>query len=225
MGHEFCGLISQSPANPDSTLKKGDSVMIDPRFYCSNCPRCKIGNSNACLSWGYVGLSGGGGGLSEYVAVPESFCHALPEGTDLSIAALIEPLAVAWHAVRRAEGGNWKWEEKSVLVLGGGPIGMAVGVVLKMKGSGKVVISEPTVKRRSFCKDVVDLVVDPVKERVGDRCRDLTGGRGVDVVFDCAGIEQAMKDGMDALKYGGLYMNVAGWVTPVSFLSQIMRQY
>ncbi|KUJ23346.1 threonine dehydrogenase [Mollisia scopiformis] len=212
MGHEFCGRISQPPSNPNSKLKKGDAVMIDPRFYCSDCHRCSNGNDNACVKWGFLGLSGGGGGLSEFIAVPESVCHVLPEGVDLSVAALIEPLAVAYHAVRKT--GIEDFGGKDVLVLGGGSIGMAVVVVLRMKGVKKVVVSEPTMKRQGYCRELVDVVLDPVKEKVGDRCRELTEGKGVDVVFDCAGIERAMADGMDALKFGGLYLNVAGWITP-----------
>lgn len=57
-------------------------------------------------------------------------------------------------------------------------------------------------------------VLDPTKNNVGERCRELTEGKGVDVVFDCVGIAPALKDGMDAVRYGGLYPNVAGWITP-----------
>lgn len=214
MGHEFCGRISQTPSNPNSRFKKGQAVMIDPRYYCSTCFRCTTGNDNACINWGFVGLSGGGGGLSEFVAVSESFCHLLPDDADLSIAALIEPMAVAYHAVKRT--GIEDFEKVSALVLGGGPIGMAVAVVLRSKGAKKIFVSEPTTKRQGHCRELVQVVLDPTKEKVGDRCRELTDGLGVDVVFDCAGIAPAMKDGMDAMKYGGLYLNVAGWMTPVS---------
>lgn len=214
MGHEFCGRISQDPSNPSSRFKKGQAVMIDPRYYCSTCFRCTTGNTNACVKWGFVGLSGGGGGLSEFVAVPESFCHLLPDDADLSIAALIEPIAVAYHAVR--ETGIEDFENTSALVLGGGPIGMAVAVALRMKGMKKIFVSEPTTKRQGHCRELVEVVLDPTKEKIGDRCRELTEGVGVNVVFDCAGIASAMSDGMDAMKYRGLYLNVAGWMTPVS---------
>ncbi|CZR51687.1 related to threonine dehydrogenase and related Zn-dependent dehydrogenases [Phialocephala subalpina] len=212
MGHEFCGRVVKMSEN--SKLKKGDAVMVDPRFYCSTCFRCETGNSNACLKWGFRGLSGGGGGLSEFVAVPESFCHVLPESVDLASAALIEPLAVAYHAVRKTGISDPEWKEKNVLVLGGGPIGLFVVVVLKMKGVKSVFVSEPTEKRRGVCGELADLVMDPMKENVGEKCRELTDGRGVDVVFDCTGVAPALKDGMDAVRYGGLYMNVAGWITP-----------
>ena len=59
-------------------------------------------------------------------------------------------------------------------------------------------------------------VFDPSESKVGDVCRELTDGKGVDVVFDCAGVMPGLKDGIDGLKHGGKYVNVAGWETPVS---------
>lgn len=103
-----------------------------------------------------------------------------------------------------------------VLVLGGGPIGLAVNVVLRIKGAKKAYFSEPTEKKRKFNKEVAEEVFDPKGEKVGEKCRELTDGEGMDFVFDCAGVEKAIKDGFDALKFGGIYLNVASWVTPAS---------
>jgi 2-desacetyl-2-hydroxyethyl bacteriochlorophyllide A dehydrogenase len=213
MGHEFCGRVSQVGAN--SKLKIGQAVMVDPRFYCSSCHRCDLKATNACYSWGFRGLQGGGGGLSEVVAADEDMCHVLDDNADLSVAALIEPLTVAEHAIKSC--GVTDFASKSVLILGGGPIGLVTIMVLRTKGAKAIYVSEPTKKRQEQNLEVADAVLDPFKENIGSRCRELTGGVGVDVIFDCAGNEHAMKDGMDALKWGGLYMNVAGWVTPVSY--------
>ena len=214
LGHEFCGIVAQVP--PTSKLKVGQKVMVDPRLYCRDCSRCEVGKTHACYNWGFRGLQGGGGGLSECVALDERLCYVLPEEADLGVAALIEPLAVAMHAVKNSGIPAGKWVEKSVLVLGGGPIGLAVIAVLRMKGARKVFVSEPTVKRQRHNKEVADVVFDPMKDKVGERCMEMTGGEGVDVVFDCAGIMPALKDGMDALCHGGIYVNIAGWVAPVS---------
>jgi threonine dehydrogenase-like Zn-dependent dehydrogenase len=222
MGHEFCGRISETPSNPKSRFKKGQAVMIDPRYYCSTCFRCTTGNDNACVNWGFLGLSGGGGGLSEFVAVPESFCHLLPDDADLSTAALIEPMAVAYHAVRKTGIEEFEWI--SALVLGGGPIGMAVSVVLRMRGVKKIFVSEPTVTRQGHCRELVEVVLDPTKEKVGDRCREMTNGLGVDVVFDCAGIASAMGDGMDAMKYGGIYLSMCP-CSPFILRVEVFRSY
>jgi threonine dehydrogenase-like Zn-dependent dehydrogenase len=78
MGHEFCGRVLQAPK--DSPLKIGQPVMVDPHLYCISCAMCKESATNACESWGFLGLSGGGGGgLSSVVAVNVDMCYALPE--------------------------------------------------------------------------------------------------------------------------------------------------
>lgn len=215
MGHEFCGRILSAPEN--SNLKPGQAVMIDPRIYCGNCSRCDLKSTNCCYSWGFKGLSGAGGGFSEFVAIDAKLCYPLPDTVDLSLAALIEPLAVAWHAVSSDISGipGDDWEKKNVLVLGGGPVGIAAMYVLRAKGCKRVFVSEPTVTRAKQNKEIADQVFDPTKENVGDRCREETGGEGVDVVFDCAGVQRGMDAGMDALRFRGTYVNVAAWETQV----------
>lgn len=216
LGHEFCGRVSKT--SPYSPLKVGQGVIIDPRLYCSSCSRCESDNTHACNSWGFRGLQGGGGGLSETIAVDADMCYALDEDTDLSIAALIEPLAVAMRAVKNSDVPDFS--HMAVLILGGGPIGLAVNAVLRTKGATKVYFSEPTAKRRKQNAEVAEGAFDPLTENVGDRCREVTGGEGVGVVFDCAGDERAMMDGMDGLRFDGVYVNVARWTKPVSSFSQ-----
>jgi len=211
-GHEFCGRVAQIPKG--SKLKVGQAVMVDPRLYCSSCKRCQLLATNACYSWGFRGFHGGGGGLSESVVVKESMLYVLPESADLSVAALIEPLAVATHAVKVCGASDFTC--KSVLILGGGPIGLTLIMVLRTFGARAIYVSEPILKRRMQNLELADAIFNPLEENVPEKCKERTGGDGVDFVFDCAGVERAMKDGFAALKYGGTYMNVAGWVQPVS---------
>ena len=208
MGHEFCGRVSK--VGNHSKLKLGQAVMIDPRILCSNCHACKASNTNICSQWGFLGLhSFDGGGYSEYVAVKEDMCYVLPEHVPLKDAALIEPLVVANHAVRSS--GFDSYHGETVLILGGGPVGLAMMAVLKAKGVGRLIVSEPTAKRQQQTKQFVDVVLNPRDVKVGDECRKMTDGNGVDLVFDCAGIMPGLRDGMDALRRGGTYVNVAGW--------------
>jgi (R,R)-butanediol dehydrogenase/meso-butanediol dehydrogenase/diacetyl reductase len=111
------------------------------------------------------------------------------------------------------------FSEKSVLIIGGGPIGLAAIFVLRNRGARAVYVSEPTLKRREQTREFADVVIDPVTENVGEICRELTERQGVDVVFDCAGIQKGLDAGMDAAAWGGVYINIAGWETPVSWLS------
>lgn len=207
MGHEFCGRVKSAPEG--SQLKPKQPVMVDPRYYCRSCDTCtKTRDTNACDSWGFLGLSGGGGGLSSVVAVHESMLYALPSDESLDIAAVLEPLAVTWHAMRKCEIEDWS--DKTILILGGGPIGVALVYVLRAKGATKIFVSEPTAERRAHMSEIADEVMDPRSVKVGDRCKELNGGKGIDVCFDCAGVGPGLNDGMTALKFNGLYMNVAG---------------
>lgn len=213
MGHEFTGRIVSAPDG--SGLAPGTPVIVDPRIYCSQCTRCTAGNTHGCTTLGFKGLSGTGGGFSERICVDAKMCYPLPENVDLSLAALIEPLAVAWHAIATTDLRDW--ENKTVLVVGGGPVGVACMIVLRAFGCRTIIVSEPTTVRAAQNEKIVDVVLNPIKEDIGARCRELTGGEGVDVVFDCAGVQRGFEAGMDALRYRGCYMNVAVWFgSPVS---------
>ena len=180
--------------------------MVDPRIWCGSCITCNVGNYHCCKKLGYVGGSVGGG-FGERVAVKESMLKPLGDKIPLEYAAVIEPLAVVHHAVK--ESGIRDWSGKTVLVLGGGPIGLALLLDLKAHGATNLIISEPTITRRKQVAEFAQIVINPVDEKVGERCRELTDGHGVDVVFDCAGVPVALEAGFDALKAYGLYMTVA----------------
>lgn len=183
--------------------------MVDPRIYCRSCSRCTVSSTHGCRKLAFQGLSSPGGGFSETIAVDASLCYPLPDSVDLRLAALIEPLAVAWHAVKITD--IETWDDKAVLILGGGPVGIATVLVLRALGCKKIFVSEPTALRAEQNKGLADEVFNPIEENVGDKARELTGGEGVDVVFDCAGVQRALDVGMDALRFRGFYMTVAAW--------------
>jgi threonine dehydrogenase-like Zn-dependent dehydrogenase len=212
MGRGFAGRVVSAPS--ESNLSPGQAVMVDPRIYCNNCSRCNAGSTQGCPNLGFKGLSGTGGGFSEFVAVDVKLCYPLPDNIDSGLAALIEPLAVAWHAIALSEVSYWS--TKAALILGGGPIGIACVLVLRARGCKQILISEPTTTRAAQNKQVVDVVLNPISDSIGDKCREVTQGEGIDVVFDCAGVQNGFDAGMDALRYNGLYMNVALWGAPVS---------
>ncbi|KAF2438106.1 threonine dehydrogenase [Karstenula rhodostoma CBS 690.94] len=193
MSHEFCGRVINAP--PTSGLSNGQAVMVDPRFYCGKCSRCAASHTHDCPSMGLKGFHGGGGGFSEMVAVETRHCYPLPDSVDLSLAALIEPLAVAWHAVTLC--GMEDWSSKAVLILGGGPIGIAHTSALRALGCRNIFISEPTSTRAAQSRKIADHVFNPVSENVAELCGELTSGEGVDVVFDCAGVQKGMDAGFD----------------------------
>jgi threonine dehydrogenase-like Zn-dependent dehydrogenase len=130
-------------------------------------------------------MIGGGGGLSDTLTVPASTVLALPENITLDIGALVEPLSVAWHAISAAPLST----SDTVLVLGGGPIGLAVVQCLAAKGVKNIIVSEVAESRRKFAKEFgASFVLDPRVDDVVNESGKITGGVGVDVVFDCAGV-------------------------------------
>jgi threonine dehydrogenase-like Zn-dependent dehydrogenase len=137
--------------------------------------------------------------LSETVAVDASMSHVIPESVPLDLVALIEPLAVTQHAAVCARVQDWSKE--SVLCIGGGPVAIAVAMILRAQDVGKVFVSEPTVKRREHVVEICHAVTDPGKEDVGERCRSLTDGAGVSVVLDCAGVKVGLEAGMEKRLY------------------------
>lgn len=218
-----------------SEFKKGDRICVQPIIYDGTCGACTAGFINCCYSNGFVGLSGWGGGLSEHVILPKSCCYKLPDNVSLEVGgkevslqlvslsdwplALIEPLAVGWHAV---DVSPFK-EGDSVLILGGGPIGLSVIQALKAKGCKNVIVSEVSSQRKEFAKQFgADHILDPTKEDIVQRCRDLTDGWGVHVTYDCAGVQAAFKQGVLATRVRGTLINIAIWekdatITPNDF--------
>lgn len=127
----------------------------------------------------------------------------------IEYAAVIEPLAVVHHAVK--ESGIKDWADKTVLVLGGGPVGFALLLDLKAHGATNVIVSEPAKIRREQVSEFAKTVINPIHENVADRCHEMTGGVGVDVVFDCAGVPVGLEAAFSSIRYHGLYMMVAVW--------------
>jgi 2-desacetyl-2-hydroxyethyl bacteriochlorophyllide A dehydrogenase len=207
LGHEFSGIV-EAVGDDVSNFKKGDRVCVQPIIYDGDCRSCKRGLVNCCDRNGFVGLSGWGGGLAEAMCVPESCVKKLPDNVSLEVGALIEPLAVGWHAVDISP---YKTGD-AVLVLGGGPIGLAVVQALIGRGCEKVIVSEVSGKRREFATQFgAHFVVDPSKEDIVKRVEELTGGLGADVAFDAAGVQVAVDTAFQALKARGTLVNIAVW--------------
>jgi (R,R)-butanediol dehydrogenase / meso-butanediol dehydrogenase / diacetyl reductase len=115
LGHEFAGHVTEVGSGVTG-FAEGDAVTVEPTLFCGQCAECRAGLTNLCPSLGFHGLSGGGGGFAEYTAVPASMVRPLGQvPTDLG--ALVEPLAVGLHAVRR----SGVRIGESAVVFGAGP--------------------------------------------------------------------------------------------------------
>nr|POE74762.1 (r,r)-butanediol dehydrogenase [Quercus suber] len=220
IGHEFSGIVVEiGPKIPAAYahLAIGQHVAVQPTIYCGHCGACKNDAENACAQGGFIGLSGGGGGMSENVVVPAEACFPLPANIDLDVGSLVEPLAVAWHAVDAS--GIESIAEPSCVVLGMGPIGLAVLQVLKARGAKRVICLEVAARRQQFATDFdADHVLDPTKVDVVSRCLELNGGvNGPDLAFDCAGVAASLETACKVIKSRGTIVNVAIWEQAVPF--------
>jgi len=214
IGHEFSGTIEEVGASLQGKYKAGQKICSQPDFGCGSCHNCQNGQRNVCAGMGFVGLSGPPGGLGQWTTLkPENF-HVLPDNIPLDIGAVIEPLAVAWHATR--VGGVKKGD--TCLVMGAGPIGALVIRSLKAQGVRLVVCAEPAKSRQAIAKaSGADKIVDPTKEDVAKICQDLTEGRGVDVAFDAAGLANGLtlNTAVKATRAFGQITNIAILNAPV----------
>ncbi|KFF60966.1 2,3-butanediol dehydrogenase [Cryobacterium sp. MLB-32] len=211
MGHEFSGTIT-ALGDGVTGLTVGENVVVEPYFVCDECAPCLAGNYHLCVKMGFIGLSGGGGGLSEKVVVDQRWVHAIGD-IPLDQAALIEPLSVAHHAFVRsgAQAGD------TALIGGAGPIGLLVAAVLKAHGV-TVIMSELSEarKEKALSTGVADHVIDPGSEDLIARVRELTGGNGADVCFECTSVNVVLNQLFDAVRPAGVIVNVSIWGKPAS---------
>ena len=206
LGHEFAGVVAEL-GDGVTSVRVGDRVVVEPYIVCGRCDPCRNGRYNVCQSLGFVGLSGFGGGFSQYVVAEERWVHPLGElGTD--VGALIEPLAVAYHAVKL----SGARPDHSALVFGAGPIGLVTTAALKAAGVEQVIVVEPAdVRKRKAPVAGADHVLDPTSTDVVAEVAELTAGRGADVSFECAGIDQVLRSAILSTRAGGTVVNVAIW--------------
>ncbi|KAI8988991.1 NAD-P-binding protein, partial [Trametes punicea] len=221
LGHEFSGTIVElGPKVDTEKYRVGQEVAVEPGVPCRrpDCPACSSADTrNQCPRIWFLGLAGRGGGLSEYVAVDQEFVHVLPPNISLEVGALVEPLAVAWRATKRA---NVKPGDK-VLILGAGPVGMHPSSSyvptlrrIRLFGASWVGVSGTRPKRCELAKEhgaseVYDLSTPGGIDVVAETRR--ATGWGADVVIDCAGTQPTLDAAVQAVRPGGMIMNVAGW--------------
>lgn len=206
LGHEIAG-VAIGVADEVTHIKVGDNVAVDPLYSCGQCAACKDGRYNLCPTSGCIGLTGGGGGFAEYVVVQGERVHNLGNiSTD--VGALVEPLAVAHHAVERsgAKPGD------TVVIFGAGPIGLFILSVLRARGVERVISVELSAIRQEKARTAgAMLVLDPTEVDVVERVGSVTQGLGAHVAFECVGANAALESAIACLRYQGTVVNVSIW--------------
>lgn len=209
MGHEFCGTVIQAPGVDGIAV--GDRVAVRPLIPCGSCDHCLAGKVQLCEGAHSDDIGyGSPGAFAERVLVPSAVVgrtlFVLPAEVSDAAGALVEPLAVALHAVRLAAVAPGD----IVLVMGAGTIGLGVTRLLKLGGAGTVVVAEISARRRQQALALgADRVVDPLAEDVTGIMRSITGpgayglGARTDVVFECAGAQAAVATALKSVRQGG----------------------
>lgn len=212
MGHEFAGEVVAVGENVTG-IEVGDRVCVEPIYSCGKCASCQKGHYNVCEQLGFIGLSGGLGGFSEYSVVPSKMVHKIPDNMTWEQAALVEPTAVAVHAVRQSD---MKIGD-SIAVIGTGPIGLLVIQAAKAAGASKIMAVEVSPERRDIAKQAgAHIVIDPLEVNPVQAIKDYTNGLGVDVAFEVAGIEATINTAIESTKYEGNVVNISIWEKPAS---------
>lgn len=204
LGHEFSGTVVSLGEDVEG-ITVGDQVAVYPLYFCGTCSACTSGRPNSCRFVAFHGLNSHGGGMAEYTTVPADKLHRLPPSLDLRMGALVEPMAVAWRAVKLSS----VKPGQSALVAGAGPIGLGIWFALRARGIDRVLVSEPSASRRATADALGARTVDPAAANLNTAVAELTDGVGVDVAFDAAGVGAAVNGAIWSLKPGGRLVIVA----------------
>jgi 2-desacetyl-2-hydroxyethyl bacteriochlorophyllide A dehydrogenase len=200
LGHELAGEIVETDAQG---FVPGEAVTFVPYFNCGKCVACRNGKPNCCTSLKVSGVHIDGG-MVEYLSVPS---YSLVHGDGLSFdeLALVEPLAIGAHGVRRAD----VRKDEFVLVVGAGPIGLGTMEFARIAG-GKVIALDINDQRLAFCRERIGVehTVNGLTENVAERLAEVTNGDMPTVIIDATGNLRAINTAFAYLAHGGKYVLV-----------------
>ena len=199
LGHELSGELIEFDNAPGFGI--GEAVTFIPYFNCEHCVACRMGKPNCCSSIQVCGVHCDGG-MVEYLSVPSrSLVHG--KGLSLDELALVEPLAIGAHGVRRADIKSGE----NVLVIGAGPIGLGTMEFAKMAGA-KVIALDINEKRLHFCKERldVDYTINAASPDVYQQLLEITNNEMPTVVIDATGNLKAINNAFQYIAHGGKYV-------------------
>jgi 2-desacetyl-2-hydroxyethyl bacteriochlorophyllide A dehydrogenase len=211
-GHEFAGVIERVRSDSRPELRTGDRVVAWPILYCGECGACRRGHRHVCRRLRVLGVHADGA-FAEFIRVPAASVIPLPAALPDSLAVLVEPFAVGVHVLNRMglSAGD------RLLIAGGGPIGLIIGLVARWRGAAEVVFSEINAARLSGLRARGFGTVDPSQ---GDPLPELlakTGGEGFDLTCEASGAPAGLKLAVQACRVRGTVGLVGFTAAPPPF--------
>jgi 2-desacetyl-2-hydroxyethyl bacteriochlorophyllide A dehydrogenase len=198
IGHEYAGIVTDV-AKGTAGVVVGQHVGIDPNISCGACFYCRRGLVHLCSNLRALGVDIDGG-MAEYSIVPVKQTYALPHEMAPELSAFIEPVSCAIHGIdlARIRSGD------TVVILGGGTIGLIMLQLARNAGAARLIIVEPVAHKRAIAHELgADVVLDPSTTDIQSALSDLTHV-GADVVIECIGKPQTMELAIELVRRGGL---------------------
>lgn len=207
LGHELALEVEQADG-----FKKEEAVTIIPYFHCGKCIACRSGKTNCCTTIRVFGVHVDGG-MREYITVPLS-CLIPGQGLSVDELALVEPLAIGAHAVKRADIRPGEF----VLVIGAGPIGLGIMEFARIAG-GNVIALDINEQRLAFCKQQLNLqhVVNGMSADVSEQLKQITNGDMPTVLIDATGSLKAVNNAFQYMAHGARFVLVGLQKENISF--------
>jgi L-idonate 5-dehydrogenase len=207
LGHELTAEV-EALAEGVANVKVGDRVTVNPARACGVCAYCKGGRPNLCRQTIMLGSASTtpptDGAFAEFVSVRADQCHRLPPDIDDGVGAMMEPLAVALHAVKRAGSVSGK----RALVTGAGTIGALVAITARAFGATPAVVTDVVATRRAKALELgADAALDPSAPDLREQVRALTGD-GFDLILEASGARAALRQSFDLIRPGGTIVQI-----------------
>jgi L-iditol 2-dehydrogenase len=203
MGHEFAGIVADAGVDVQD-FRNGDRIVVEPKLSCGKCDACRNGKTNICSDLKFIGLHAPGG-FAEYVKVPAEDCHKLPDDVSFDEASIIEPLAVAIHALEITPK-----KTDDLLVIGAGVVGLLITMVAAKTTGRNVIVSDVFDYKLELAKKLgASVAINSKSRSLSEKVVELTIGKGVDAVIEAVGIQQTLQQAMTAVKKGG-HVTVTG---------------
>jgi 2-desacetyl-2-hydroxyethyl bacteriochlorophyllide A dehydrogenase len=201
VGHECSGELADLRPLGKTVLRAGDRVVVQPFLTCGYCDACVTGHGNVCVDQKFFGTKTDGC-FTQYMKIPLDKVYRTPDNVDQKLACMTEPLAVGVHAVR--ESGFMIGE--TALVMGAGPIGLIVGIVLRMAGATNIVMTEIDNYRVRFAEKMGFNVVDPSRPEAKERLIAANNGDKYHKIYEATAAESSYKLMFDVIKARGIIM-------------------